>query len=83
MTLLVLALLAADPLTYTAHRLTGVVADGRLEEWAKVPWTPLFVDIEGAQKPLPRFQTRAKMAWDVAWFDRYVRGITVRPSRAR
>jgi hypothetical protein len=40
--------------------------DGRLDEpaWRKAPWTGFFVDIEGALKPQPRFNTRAKMLWD-------------------
>ncbi len=32
--------------------------------WDKAPWTDEFVDIEGDKKPVPRFQTRAKMLWD-------------------
>ncbi len=40
--------------------------DGKLDEesWKAAPWTEDFVDIEGAQKPTPRFRTRAKMLWD-------------------
>lgn len=40
--------------------------DGRLDDaaWARAPWTDPFVDIEGSRRPAPRFQTRAKMAWD-------------------
>lgn len=32
------------------------------------PWTDEFVDIEGDQKPPPRFRTRAKMMWDDQFF---------------
>lgn len=43
-----------------------MLMDGRPSEvaWDKAPWTSDFVDIEGAQKPKPRFRTRAKMLWD-------------------
>jgi hypothetical protein len=44
--------------------------DGKMNEaaWRKAPWTRAFVDIEGSAKPLPRFQTRAKMLWDDEYF---------------
>ena len=32
--------------------------------WKRAPRTPLFVDIEGDKKPLPRFATRVAMLWD-------------------
>ncbi|MCD8023505.1 MAG: carbohydrate-binding family 9-like protein [Lachnospiraceae bacterium] len=40
--------------------------DGRLDKdfWADVPFTEDFADIEGDIRPVPRFRTRAKMAWD-------------------
>lgn len=40
--------------------------DGRLDNefWADIPFTDLFVDIEGSSRPTPRFATRAKIAWD-------------------
>ena len=40
--------------------------DGRLDEdsWLKTSWSAPFVDIEGAKKPKPRFDTRMKMVWD-------------------
>jgi hypothetical protein len=41
--------------------LTGAMDD---PQWADVPWTDDFVDIEGHRKPTPRFRTRAKMCWD-------------------
>lgn len=34
------------------------------EFWADIPFTDLFVDIEGSSRPTPRFATRAKIAWD-------------------
>jgi hypothetical protein len=40
--------------------------DGRLDDsaWRTAPWSEVFVDIEGAVRPQPRFQTRMKMLWD-------------------
>ena len=40
--------------------------DGRLDKefWRDIPFTEDFPDIEGAIRPVPRFRTRAKMAWD-------------------
>ncbi|HEX2962141.1 MAG TPA: carbohydrate-binding family 9-like protein [Ignavibacteriales bacterium] len=40
--------------------------DGNLYEqsWQKAPWTEAFVDVEGGEKPAPKFRTRAKMLWD-------------------
>ena len=40
--------------------------DGRLDKefWRDIPFTEDFPDIEGAIRPIPRFRTRAKMAWD-------------------
>ncbi len=62
---LALAAAAASPETYQAPRAaTPIVVDGKLDEWSNIPWTKLFVDIQGDAKPKPRFQTRAKMAWD-------------------
>lgn len=65
--------MAADtaPLRYDAPRAAGTVRiDGRLDDkaWQAAPWTPFFVDIEGAAKPVPRFKTRAKMMWDDEYF---------------
>jgi len=42
------------------------VIDGRGDDvaWAGIPWSEPFVDIEGAAKPLPSYETRFKMAWD-------------------
>jgi hypothetical protein len=39
----------------------GVITDS---EWAHAPWSEVFVDIEGAHRSRPRFQTRMKMQWD-------------------
>jgi hypothetical protein len=41
--------------------------DGKLDDsaWRSAPWTTPFIDIEGTQRPKPRFRTRAKMLWDV------------------
>lgn len=40
--------------------------DGRLDKdfWQDIPFTEDFPDIEGASRPVPRFRTRAKLAWD-------------------
>ncbi|MEZ5357722.1 MAG: carbohydrate-binding family 9-like protein [Candidatus Zixiibacteriota bacterium] len=60
----------------TAETLT---IDGRLDEdsWQKATPTELFVDIEGHLKPAPRFETRAYMLWDSAYF--YVAAKMVEP----
>lgn len=59
-------LLTAAAENYTAPKVAKpIVIDGKIDkQWNKIPWTPFFVDIEGSKKPLPRFKTRAKMAWD-------------------
>ena len=43
-----------------------LILDGRLDKpfWEDIPFTDLFVDIEGPEKEKPRFPTRAKIAWD-------------------
>jgi hypothetical protein len=59
------------PLRYTCRRAASPIRiDGRIDEpeWRIAPWTPAFVDIEGAAKPRPRFRTRAKMLWDDEFF---------------
>ncbi|MGN0299425.1 MAG: carbohydrate-binding family 9-like protein [Lachnospiraceae bacterium] len=40
--------------------------DGNLlkDFWKDIPFTDEFIDIEGPIRPMPRFSTRAKMAWD-------------------
>ena len=63
--------LPPHPLGYIAFRaLTPPRIDGRLDDegWRHAPWTDPFVDIEGAAKSRPRFETRAKMAWDAEYF---------------
>ena len=44
----------------------GINIDGSLEDedWQRVPWTELFVDIEGEKKSDPPLTTRVKMLWD-------------------
>jgi ketosteroid isomerase-like protein len=62
---------AIVPKGYVAHKVAHPpVIDGRLDDsaWKQLPWTDDFQDIEGAQKPRPRFRTRAKMAWDDEYF---------------
>lgn len=59
------------PEGYVCRRTAAApVMDGRLDDpaWKSAPWTKSFVDIEGARKPLPRFQTRVKMLWDDRFF---------------
>ena len=40
--------------------------DGKLDDvvWKNVEWTENFKDIEAQRKPLPTWNTRAKMTWD-------------------
>jgi hypothetical protein len=59
------------PRGYLCVRASNPVnVDGRLDEpaWRNAPWTEDFVDIEGSNKPAPRFRTRAKMLWDDEFF---------------
>ncbi len=48
------------------HTTQALQMDGSLREsdWQKAAWTTDFVDIEGAAKPLPTWQTRVKMLWN-------------------
>jgi hypothetical protein len=48
------------------HTSQPLTMDGNLQEsdWQKAAWTTDFVDIEGAKKPLPTYQTRVKMLWN-------------------
>src|SRR5690349_10601089 len=72
--LLLAALIASaqpQPERYTCYRAASpLTIDGRLDDpaWRNAPWTPAFVDIEGAVKPAPRFRTRTKMLWDDQYF---------------
>lgn len=55
------------PQTYVAAKIKWpLTIDGRLDEaaWQETSWTVDFADIEGEDKPKPRFKTRAKMLWD-------------------
>ena len=55
------------PFVYECRRAIGpVTVDGRLDEpaWQQAAWSSDFVDIEGDQRPKPRFRTRVKMIWD-------------------
>jgi hypothetical protein len=55
------------PQQYVCYRTNrSVIVDGRMDEqaWKQVPWTELFVDIEGNLRPKPYFETRAKLMWD-------------------
>src|SRR5260370_20935064 len=59
------------PKGYVCYRVRQPIKiDGRLDDasWQGVPWTDLFVDIEGDAKPRPRFRTRVKMLWDDQYF---------------
>ena len=59
------------PLSYQCYRAPRAPRlDGSLDDaaWRAAPWSPAFVDIEGAAKPAPRYRTRMKMLWD----DRYL-----------
>lgn len=56
-----------QPEQYVCYRTAEPLKiDGELNEgaWQNVPWTNLFVDIEGDKKPMPTWETRAKMLWD-------------------
>jgi len=53
--------------TYLCFRTTSpVVVDGTIDDavWRSIPWTEEFIDIEGISRPVPRFRTRVKIAWD-------------------
>jgi hypothetical protein len=55
------------PLGYVAVKTAApLTIDGKLDEpaWTAAKWTEPFVDIEGASKPKPALNTRAKMLWD-------------------
>lgn len=60
-----------EPQRYACPRATSPIRiDGLLNDpaWQRAPWTPAFVDIQGARQPKPRFQTRVKMLWDADYF---------------
>ena len=59
--------LFSTPKNYVVqHTNQAIKADGNLDEtdWQKANWTSSFVDIEGAKKPLPAYQTQVKMLWN-------------------
>ena len=59
------------PKTYVCHKADKLIlVDGKLndEAWSNVQWTDSFVDIEGSLKPIPFYDTRAKMTWDDDYF---------------
>lgn len=61
----------AAPERYTcAFTDTPPVIDGRLNDvaWRAATWTDAFVDIQGRDVAVPRFETRAKMCWDDEYF---------------
>jgi len=55
-----------EPNHYLCYKISEIVVDGVLEdkEWDQAKWTELFKDIQGENLPVPRFNTRAKMAWN-------------------
>ena len=60
-----------DPEKYVCYRAAAPVQiDGDMDEtvWSKTAWSDPFVDIEGGNKPKPRFRTMIKMLWDDANF---------------
>lgn len=60
-----------SPRSYVAyHTDQSVIIDGEMNEkaWVDMPWTEAFVDIEGDQRPLPTWATRAKMCWNDDFF---------------
>lgn len=57
---------AQTPLVYTAEKVSRPpIIDGYADPvWDKVPWSSLFVDIEGSKKPAPAYATQMKMLWN-------------------
>ena len=55
----------ACPYTETPPTLDGQLSDAA---WDAAQWTEVFRDIEGSQRPDPRFATRVKMTWDREYF---------------
>ncbi len=59
--------LLSTPKKYTAFfNAESPKIDGKLDDavWKNVEWTENFKDIEAEKKPLPTWNTRAKMTWD-------------------
>jgi predicted metalloprotease with PDZ domain len=68
------------PKSYVCERAQAPIQiDGRIDEpaWKAAAWTDEFLDIEGAIRPRPRLQTRAKMLWDDSYF--YVAALLEEP----
>ncbi len=60
--------LQSEPKIYPVYKINSPLEiDGRDQDqaWANIPWSDAFVDIEGLQKPKPKYNTRFKMAYDV------------------
>ncbi|MGH9720461.1 MAG: carbohydrate-binding family 9-like protein [Bryobacteraceae bacterium] len=67
------ALYSSDqlPKRYVCKKAASPIrVDGRIDDasWRRAAWTDWFVDIQGDQKPKPRFRTRVKMLWDDEYF---------------
>lgn len=61
--------LQSTPLVYQVQKVNGTIKiDGRDTEaqWANIPWSSKFIDIEGADKTTPAYETRFKMMYDDA-----------------
>lgn len=59
-----------NPEKYICYRSDQLIKiDGNIygTQWANVPWSDLFVDIEGDLKPKPLQETKMKMLWDDAY----------------
>ncbi|MDO8951315.1 MAG: carbohydrate-binding family 9-like protein, partial [Draconibacterium sp.] len=43
-----------------------IIIDGKADDpaWNHAEWTEEFIDIEGTEKPKPKYKTRIKMLWD-------------------
>ncbi len=61
---------AQPPPNYSSYQCLKTTSplsiDGLLDEsaWACAAWSSPFVDIEGLQKPTPKYNTQIKMLWD-------------------
>lgn len=53
-----------EPNHYYCKRIDEIRVDGDLSDWDGIEWTEYFNDIEGSEKPKPKYTTRAKIAWD-------------------
>lgn len=71
-----------DPPHYICYRAPQpVTIDGNIDtpEWAEVPWTSDFVDIQGKNRPVtPRHRCRAKLMWDNQYL--YIAGEMIEPN---